>query len=292
MELDVSAFRINEWSQSISLDFALDAEVSIYRVMIPLDEINQSDSTKINFEAAPSDLLRLGLDLAGRLAEPKSFDDIGNICSEEQDYSVCEKNLSLTFTPDGLTELSVDIGEMITAYIQQSGAEIPNGEDSPFGQVDLSGFEIQTRVDGLSGLDQDIGDDKPITLSVKIPEVEFKLELDGNLGELADGNTDSLELNFFANAFRGLLINPLVSAAELLGTSLTNSVVSGSGITYPGPDAEATSISFDGDPSISEEYEFSLHGPISVILPRGITIEDVEDSAGHLSITNEGGVKR
>ena len=289
VELDVSAFRINEWSQSISLDFALDAEVSIYRVMIPLDEINQSDSTKINFEAAPSDLLRLGLDLAGRLAEPKSFDDIGNICSEEQDYSVCEKNLSLTFTPDGLTELSVDIGEMITAYIQQSGAEIPNGEDSPFGQVDLSGFEIQTRVDGLSGLDQDIGDDKPITLSVKIPEVEFKLELDGNLGELADGNTDSLELNFFANAFRGLLINPLVSAAELLGTSLTNSVVSGSGITYPGPDAEATSISFDGDPSISEEYEFSLHGPISVILPRGITIEDVEDSAGHLSITNEGG---
>ena len=100
---------------------------------------------KINFEAAPSDLLRLGLDLAGRLAEPKSFDDIGNICSEEQDYSVCEKNLSLTFTPDGLTELSVDIGEMITAYIQQR-VEIPNGEDSPFGQVDLSGFEIQTRV--------------------------------------------------------------------------------------------------------------------------------------------------
>ena len=30
----------------------------------------------------------------------------------------------------------------------------------------------------------------------------------------------------------------MVSAAELLGTSLTNSVVSGSGITYPGPDAE------------------------------------------------------
>ena len=56
-------------------------------------------------------------------------------------------------------------------------------------------LKFKPELDGLSGLDQDIGDDKPITLSVKIPEVEFKLELDGNLGELADGNTD-LELNF------------------------------------------------------------------------------------------------
>ena len=29
IELDVSALRINEWSQSVSMDFALDAEVSI-----------------------------------------------------------------------------------------------------------------------------------------------------------------------------------------------------------------------------------------------------------------------
>ena len=110
LELDVSAFRINEWSQSISIDFALDAIIDLPGYD-SLDKINQSDSTKINFEAAPSDLLRLGLDLAGRLAEPKSFDDLGNICSEDQDYSVCEKDLALTFTPDGLTEFSVDIGK-------------------------------------------------------------------------------------------------------------------------------------------------------------------------------------
>ena len=53
IELDVSALRINEWSQSVSMDFALDAEVSIYRVIVPLEEINQSGSTKVNFEAAP-----------------------------------------------------------------------------------------------------------------------------------------------------------------------------------------------------------------------------------------------
>ena len=289
MELDVSAFRINEWSQSVSLDFALDAEVSIYRVLIPLDEIDQGDTTRVNFEAAPVDLLRLGLDLASRLAEPKTFDDIGNICADDQDYSVCETNLSLLFTPEGLTDFSVDIGEMITDYIHQSGADIPNQEDSPFGRVDLSGFQIKTKVDGLGGLDQDIGDDDPITLSVKIPEVEFKLDLDGNMGELLEGNTSSLELNFFANAFRSLVVNPLVSAAELLGSSLSNSVVSGSGITYPSPEAESTSISFSGNTSIAEDVELSLNGPVSIILPRGITIEDVEESAGLLTITNEGG---
>ena len=289
VELDVSAFRINEWSQSVSLDFALDAEVSIYRVLIPLDEIDQGNTTRVNFEAAPVDLLRLGLDLASRLAEPKTFDDVGNICREDQDYSVCEENLSLVFTPEGLTEFSVDIGEMITDYIHQSGADIPNQEDSPFGRVDLSGFAIKTKVDGLSGLDQNIGDDEPITLSVKIPEVEFKLDLSGDMGELLEGNTSSLELNFFANAFRNLIVNPLASAAELLGSTLTNSIVSGSGITYPGVEAEATSISFSGNTSIAEDMELSLNGPVSVLLPRGITIEDVEDTAGLLTITNEGG---
>ena len=289
IELDVSALRINEWSQSVSMDFALDAEVSIYRVIVPLEEINQSGSTKVNFEAAPSDLVRVGLDIAGRLAEPKTFDNVGNICSDEQDYSVCEENLSLIFTPQGLTDFSVDVGEMITDFIHQSGAELPNEEDSPFGTVDLSGFEIKTKVDGLTGLDQDIGDDEPITLSVKIPKVEFKLELDGNIGELLEGNASSLEMNFFANAFRGLVVNPMVSAAELVGSSLTNGLVSGSGITYPSPDGDATSISFNGNTSIAEEYDLTLNGPVSIILPRGITIEDVEDEGGYLTITEVDG---
>jgi len=289
IELDISAFRINEWSQSVSLDFALDAEVSIYRVMIPLEEIDQSGSTRVNFEAAPSDLVRVGLDIASRLAQPKTFDDVGSICSEDQTYDVCDTNLSLQFTPEGLTDFSEDIGDIITQFIHESSAELPDVEDSPFGDVDLSGFQIKTKVEGLTGLDQDIGDDEPITLSVRIPEVEFKLELDGDLGEIAGGNTSSMELNFFANAFRGLVVNPMVSAAELLGSSLTNGLVSGSGITYPDPSGDKASYSFSGNTSIAEEYDLSLTGPVSIILPRGITIEDVEDSGGYLDITEVGG---
>ena len=289
IELDISALRINEWSQSVSLDFALDAEVSIYRVMIPIEEIDQSGSTRVNFEAAPSDLVRVGLDIASRLAQPKSFDDVGSICSEDQTYEVCDTDLSFQFTPEGLTDFSEDIGDIITQFIQESSAELPDVEDSPFGDVDLSGFQIKTKVEGLTGLDQDIGDDEPITLSVRIPEVEFKLELDGDLGEIAEGNTSSMELNFFANAFRGLVVNPMVSAAELLGSSLTNGLVSGSGVTYPDPSGEKASYSFSGDTSIAEEYNLSLTGPVSIILPRGITIEDVEDTGGYLTISEVGG---
>ncbi len=289
IELDISALRINEWSQSVSLDVALDAEVSIYRVVVPLEELDQNGSTRVNFEAAPSDLVRVGLDIASRLAQPKSFDDVGSICSENQTYEVCDTELSFQFTPEGLTDFSEDIGDIITQFIHESSAELPDVEDSPFGDVDLSGFQIKTKVKGLTGLDQDIGDDEPITLSVKIPEVEFKLELDGDLGEIAGGNTSSMELNFFANAFRGLVVNPMVSAAELLGSSLTNGLVSGSGVTYPDPSGEKASYSFSGNTSIAEEYNLSLTGPVSIILPRGITIEDVEDTGGYLTISEVGG---
>tara|TARA_B100000767_G_scaffold78729_1_gene75423 strand:- start:4695 stop:7772 length:3078 start_codon:yes stop_codon:yes gene_type:complete len=289
IELDISALRINEWSQSVSLDVALDAEVSIYRVVVPLEELDQNGSTRVNFEAAPSDLVRVGLDIASRLAQPKSFDDVGSICSENQTYEVCDTELSFQFTPEGLTDFSEDIGDIITQFIHESSAELPDVEDSPFGDVDLSGFQIKTKVKGLTGLDQDIGDDEPITLSVKIPEVEFKLELDGDLEEIAGGNTSSMELNFFANAFRGLVVNPMVSAAELLGSSLTNGLVSGSGVTYPDPSGEKASYSFSGNTSIAEEYNLSLTGPVSIILPRGITIEDVEDTGGYLTISEVGG---
>ena len=48
---------------------------------------------------------------------------------------------------------------------------------------------------------------------------------------------------------------------------------------------------FSGNTSIAEEYDLTLNGPVSVILPRGITIEDVEDEGGYLTITEVDGDK-
>ena len=178
---------------------------------------------------------------------------------------------------------------MITDFIHQAGAELPNAEDSPFTQVDLSGFRIKTAVDGLTGFDQDISDEDPITLSVKIPEVEFKLDVDADWGAVAGGDSSSLEVNFFASALRDLILSPMISGAELLGGSLSNGLVSSGGVTFPDPTGDKASYSFSGNTSIAEEYDVSVNGPVSVILPRGISIVEVEDTTGNLELSKVNG---
>ena len=284
IDFDVSALRINEWSQSVSLDFALEAEVSIHRITVPLDRLNQSGSTQVHMEALPSDLIRLGLDIASRMAEPHEFDGPDSICSDDQDLEVCDEDLSFSFTEQGLTDFSKDIGDILTDLIHQTGEKIPEQDDSPFTEVDLSGFKIKTSVDGLGSPDLSIGDDEPITLSVKIPEVEFKLDIDGNIGEMINGEMDSLEVSFLANAMRSYFLNPMVNVAEAMGSSLSNSLVSGQGLTYPEPEQGELSYTFSGNTSVNEEFEAKISGPMSITLPRGITLKDATSTSGNLEI--------
>ena len=284
IDFDVSALRINEWSQSVSLDFALDAEVSIHRITVPLDRLNQSGSTQVHMEALPSDLIRLGLDIASRMTEPYKIEGPDSICNDDQDLEVCDEELSFSFTEQGLTDFSKDIGDILTDLIQQTGEKIPEQEDSPFTRVDLNGFKIKTSVDGLGSPDLTIGDDQPITLSVKIPEVEFKLDIDGNIGEMINGEMDSLEVSFLANAMRSYFLSPMVNVAEAMGSSLSSSLVSGQGLTYPEPEQGELSYTFSGNTSVNEEFEAKISGPMSITLPRGITLVDATSTSGNLEL--------
>ena len=289
VDLDISALRINEWSQSVAMDFALDAEVSVYRIIIPTDKIEQNGDHKINISSAPSDLLRFAVDFATGLSEPKVIDIDKDICEDDEEFEVCSRNLSFVFTPEGIEEFSVELGEIITLLAQERASELAEVEDSPFGTVDMSGFEIITEIRGLSGYDGEIDDETPIEFYVEIPEVEFKLDLDGNLGELMNGDVSSLELNFFATAFRELILSPVVTASQLLGIGLTNGLVSAGGLTYPPPESGTESVTFSADPSISEEYGISVSGPFSITLPRGISIADWESSGGYLTVEEDRG---
>lgn len=284
IDFDVSALRINEWSQSVSLDFALDAEVSIHRITVPLDRLNQSGSTQVHMEALPSDLIRLGLDIASRMTEPHKIEGPDSICNDDQDLEVCDEELSFSFTEQGLTDFSKDIGDILTDLIQQTGEKIPEQENSPFTRVDLNGFKIKTSVDGLGSPDLTIGDDQPITLSVKIPEVEFKLDIDGNIGEMINGEMDSLEVSFLANAMRSYFLSPMVNVAEAMGSSLSSSLVSGQGLTYPEPEQGELSYTFSGNTSVNEEFEAKISGPMSITLPRGITLVDATSTSGNLEL--------
>ena len=76
VEMDVSDLDFNEWGPSIDLTASFSASVEIYRIKIPdevLDEL-KTDNTSISLEVIPSDLIRLGFDIAGRVAEPLSRD--------------------------------------------------------------------------------------------------------------------------------------------------------------------------------------------------------------------------
>lgn len=284
IDFDISAFRINEWTQSVSVDFALEAELSIHRITVPLDRLDQAGSTQVHMEALPSDLIRLGLDIASRLNEPHVIDGPDNICSADQDMEVCDEDLSFSFTEQGLTDFSENVGDVLTAYIQQVGEDLPNQEDSPLTNVDLSGFQIKTAVSGIGAPDLNIGDDEPITLSVEIPMVEFELDIDGNLGEIIGGDMESLEVSFLANTMSSYFLSPMADVADAMGTSLSNSLVSGEGLTFPDPEQSELSYTFSGNASVNEEFEAELSGPISITLPKGITIEDAKSTSGNLVI--------
>ena len=284
IDFDVSAFRINEWTQSVSVDFALEAELSIHRITVPLDRLDQAGSTQVHMEALPSDLIRLGLDIASRLNEPHVIDGPDNICSADQDMEVCDEDLSFSFTEQGLTDFSENVGDVLTAYIQQVGEDLPNQEDSPLTNVDLSGFQIKTAVSGIGAPDLNIGDDEPITLSVEIPMVEFELDIDGNLGEIIGGDMESLEVSFLANTMSSYFLSPMADVADAMGASLSNSLVSGEGLTFPDPEQSELSYTFSGNASVNEEFEAELSGPISITLPKGITIEDAKSTSGNLEI--------
>ena len=79
-------------------------------------------------EALPSDLIRLGLDIASRMSEPQVIEGPESICNDDQDMEVCDEDLSFSFTEQGLTDFSKNVGEVLTAYIQQIGKELPEQE--------------------------------------------------------------------------------------------------------------------------------------------------------------------
>jgi hypothetical protein len=289
IDFDISAFRINEWTQSVSVDFALEAEVSIHRITVPLERLNQSGSTQIHMEALPSDLIRLGLDIASRMSEPHVIDGPDSICQNGEDLSVCDENLSFSFTSNGLTSFGNNVGKVLTEYIHEAGKKLPEQENSPLTNVDLSGFQIKTKVKGLEAPDLDIGDDEPITLSVKIPKVEFTLDVDGNIQDMIGGDMSSLEITFLANAMQDYILGPMINVAEAMGTSLSNGLVSGQGVNFPPPEQLAISHTISGNTSLNEEFEAKLSGPISITLPKGITIQEASSTGGNLDIVEING---
>lgn len=291
LSLDATQFNIHEFKQAISFEFALETELAIHRIGIPQQRIDgYSGSTKITLEALPSDLIRLGLSISERMDEPYSINDIILCDSNYSELEVCNESLDLVFTPTGIETFVSSYGDLISQYIRQSLEYNLAGEGSPFGKVDMSAFSIKTSISGLDGYDGEMSDATGITFTVEIPRVKFMLDLQTPLGELAEGNTDNIKIDLITSRIHNSIMMPLANAASSLTRGLVNGMISGGGITLPDTSSSAEEVNTGViNSTINDEFQLAISGPITLILPKGLSVVDATSSSGYLEITEKDG---
>ena len=279
VELDVSDLNFNEWGPSIDLTASFSATIDVYRIKIPdevLDEL-KSDNTTVSLEVIPSDLIRLGIDIGGRLAEPLTY-DVNQ--SGDEDFN-------FEFTTEGLEALVEQIGIELTNELHESAQKASNEEDAV--EIDLSGIQIITSLENLGGIGTSIGDETPIRLSVKIPEFTFEAGVTNGWNGIIDGEPTV----GVVTAFQSPLINAVNSFQNLLtNIGLTSLQMSGSGLDIDN-NGEPFEFSFESaNIELNEETDSDLRGDVTFLMPDGITLENFQTANGWEKVDEVDGRQR
>jgi hypothetical protein len=285
---DLSSINFNEWSASMSFTMALDAEFSVYRIGIPMNDLPEQGDTKVTMDAIPSDLVRLIIDLSSRMEDPLTSGEIELCDPTEYDMQICDEPIELTATRQGMKDFTELIGEGVTDLIHQAG--VLAEEEGSVTDMDLSAFEIRTSIAGIEAPDDVVSDDEPITLSVSIPEVTFTIGTGLGWFEMAETDPSELKLSVVTSGLQSLFHQPLKMAAEAFTEGLTASYVSGSGVTFPATNTERVTVETGTvNTTILEENGLSYAGPLRFTLPRGIEIVDASSTSGNLILSEEDG---
>ena len=289
MKVDAMSFNFNEWDRSVSFEFGIDAGVSMHRIGIPQDRIPSYGEHSISMAAIPSDLLRLGIDLSTRLDEPFSRTmELDFLCSINPDeafnLAVCDESITFTLTSVGLVNFVERMGVVLTDYVKQSIQFLTTQENSRFKTVDLSAFVVNFELANVGAPDLIVSDNEGISLSMNIPRVKFKLAVDGDLGEMFSGNFDSTELSLTTNALRQTLLWPMTSMMQSFSDVLVNGVISLSGITSPTDDTSVDpyTIPISTTSFLNEEFQVAFNGPMTIHMPKGIRLLDLNSEAGYI----------
>ena len=279
VELDVSDLDFNEWGPSIDLTASFSATVDVYRIKIPdevLDELKK-DNTTVSLEVIPSDLLRLGFDIAGRVAEPLSRDV--NLWGDE--------DFEFDYTAESFEELVGEIGEGLTERLHDSAEEISDDEEGV--EMDLSGIQVITSLENLGGIGTSIGDETPIRLSVRIPEFTLEAGVTNGWSGILDGEPTIGVVT--------ALQSPIINAAEIFQNLITNLGVQflqmgGSGINLDN-NGDPFQMSIEStDLELNEETESDLRGEVTFTLPDGITLENFQTANGWEKVDEVDGRQR
>ena len=306
---DLSSVNFNEWSASFSVTMALEANLNIYRIgFVDGEKCHNGEDIQAcgQMEAFPSDLLRLIIDLSSRMESPLGT-SVGLPWCEPADagdyFSDCD-DLELQATRQGMKDLAQRLGEVVTDAIHGGGTLLAEAEDNPFGELDLSAFEIRTAISGIEAPDEIVSDEEPITLSLTIPEVEFTIGSGTGWGELTETAPEDLKISIVTSSIQSIFHRPVQMAADVLTKGLRSSLVGADGLTYPPTDQETVPVSIGGNTEFPTEFDTgnpsvgvlespidgaSYTGPITFTLPRGIKFVDVSSSAGNIIITEDGG---
>ena len=310
VKFDLSKVNFNEWSASFSVSMALEADLSIYRIgFVDGQRCVEGDDIEAcgQMEALPSDLLRLIIDLSSRMENPLGT-SVGLPWCEPVDasdyFNDCD-DLELEATRQGMKDLAKRLGEVITDAIHGGGALLAEDDNNPFGEVDLSAFEIRTSISGIEAPDEVVSDDEPITLSISIPEVEFTIGSGTGWGELSETAPEDLKVSIVTSGLQSVFHRPMQMVADVFTQGLRGSVFGSDGVTYPPTNEETVTIStglintelpteFDtgevGGGNVESPIDGAAYsGPITFTLPRGIHVVDVSSSAGNVIITEDGG---
>jgi hypothetical protein len=224
--------------------------------------------------------------------EPYTISDIRLCDPATTQLDVCDESLDLVFTPLGIETFVSSYGELITQFIRQNIEQSLTDEEANtgFGKVDMSAFSIKTTISGLGGYEGGMSDATGLTFNVEIPRVKFMLDLQTPFGELMDGNTENVKLDLVTSSMNNLIMTPLATAASSLTKGLVNGIISGNGITLPDTSTNAQEINTGLiNSTINEEFQLAVTGPITVILPKGLSFVDAKSTAGNLDISETDG---
>ena len=290
VEMDAMSINLNEFTRTAALEFALDADVSVHRINIPQEYIPATGEHSVNMEVLPSDLVRLALDIASRVEEPINrtynlSETLGVIC-DDYNYSICEESVEFVLTSEGLMAFVKQVGELFTQFIHEAAKRLTDLEDSYFTAVDISEFEFKTRLKGVGAPDLIVSDEEPLSLTLNIPKVTFKLQLDGDIGKILSGDLEGLEVSLLTSTIRSTFVHPMAMMMQSLTGMLTNGIVAWDGVTLPnGADSsDVMTIPFQFDSTLNEDFQVAMNGPFTLLMPSGITLENLESSQGNIDV--------
>ena len=269
---DVSQFDINEWTQSISVTFYLEAEVAVYRLMVP-DEIRDElsmDGTSVDLEVLPADLLKLVLDIVG-----------GDDVTEKLNTTIPmgeAGDLKLEVSSDGFETFASELGGAITTNIHAAADDLVANSDGILSNVDLDALAVKTDVT-VGKPQTSMSDYYPIAFSISIPEVTVTIGVADGINGII-GGSPTIEITT-----KNMLLNPvqqiLDNVASGMGRGLTMGFLSASGTGFS---TQSVDQSIDPiDMSIYQEADLSFDGFVEFSLPKGIILDGFSTSSGKAS---------